>query len=31
MSTYSNRRQPALQNLPIIRCCSVVPPEKNHS
>ena len=25
MSTYSNRLQPALQNL---TCCSVVPPEK---
>jgi len=27
MSTYSNRLQPALQNL-IITCCSLVPPEK---
>jgi len=29
MSTYSNRLQPALQNLQIIITCrSVVPPEK---
>jgi len=28
MFKYSNRLQPTLQNLPIIRCCSVVPPEK---